>query len=53
MLQGLTGLDIVATDVNTLSPLYDGSGMGGFLAAACVMECIHLVYRAPKARGGS
>ena len=53
MLQGLAGLDIVATDVNTLSPLHDGSGMSGFLAATCVMECIHLVYRALEARGGS
>ena len=53
MLQGLAGLDIVATDVNTLSPLHDASGMSGFLAATCVMECIHLVYRALEAHGGS
>ena len=46
LLQGLAGLDIVATDVNTLSPLHDASGMSGFLAATCVMECVHLVYRA-------
>ena len=52
LLQGLAGLDIVATDVNTLSPLHDASGMSGFLAATCVMECIHLVYRALEARGG-
>jgi arginase family enzyme len=37
------GLNIVATDVNTLSPLYDVGGMTAFLAAQCVMECIHLV----------
>lgn len=43
MLQGLAGLDIVATDVNTLSPLYDVGGMTAFLAAQCVMECLHLV----------
>ena len=53
MLQGLAGLDIVATDINTLSPLHDASDMSGFLAATCVMECIHLVYRALEARGGS
>ena len=53
LLQGLSGLDIVATDVNTLSPLHDTSGMSGFLAATCVMECIHLVYRAFEAREGS
>lgn len=53
MLQGLAGLDIVATDVNTLSPLHDdATGMSGFLAATCVMECIHLVYRALEARAG-
>ena len=50
MLQGLAGLDIVATDVNTLSPLHDATDMSGFLAATCVMECIHLVYRALEAR---
>ena len=53
LLQGLAGLDIVATDVNTLSPLHDASGMSGFLAATCVMECVHLVYRALEARRGS
>ena len=52
MLQGLAGLDIVATDVNTLSPLHDSTDMSGFLAASCVMECIHLVYRALEAREG-
>ena len=50
LLQGLAGLDVVATDVNTLSPLHDTTGMSGFLAATCVMECIHLVYRAIEAR---
>ena len=40
----------MATDVDTLSPLHDPSGMSGFLAATCVMECIHLVYRAIEAR---
>ena len=46
LLQGLSGLDIVASDVNTLSPLHDVGGMSAFLAATCVMECVHLTYRA-------
>ena len=50
ILQGLAGLDIVATDVNTLSPLYDIGGMSAFLAATCVMECVHLAYRAVEQR---
>ena len=52
LLQGLAGLDVVATDVNTLSPLHDTTGMSGFLAATCVLECVHLVYRALEARRG-
>ena len=50
LLQGLSGLDIVATDINTLSPLYDAADMSAFLAATCVMECIHLVYEAVRIR---
>ena len=50
ILQGLAGLDIVATDVNTLSPLHDVGGMSAFLAGTCVMECVHLVWRAVRAR---
>ena len=50
LLQGLAGLDFVATDVNTLSPLYDVGGMSAYLAATCVMECVHLVWRAVQAR---
>ena len=51
ILQGLAGLDIVAVDINTLSPLHDVGGMTAFLAATCVMECIHLVARAENADG--
>ncbi len=50
LLQGLAGLDIVAVDINTLSPLHDVGGMTAFLAATCVMECVHLVARAEKGR---
>ena len=51
LLQGLKGLDIVATDVNTLSPLHDVGGMSAFLAATCVLECIGLVHAAIEQRG--
>ncbi|MDX1431039.1 MAG: arginase family protein [Gammaproteobacteria bacterium] len=50
LLQGLAGLDIVATDVNTLSPLHDVGGMSAFLAATCVIECVHLVRVALERR---
>ena len=50
ILQGLAGLDFVATDVNTLSPLHDVGGMSAFLAATCVMECVHLAWCAVSAR---
>ena len=46
LLQGLAGLNIVATDVNTLSPLYDVGGMSAFLAATCVLDCIGIVASA-------
>jgi agmatinase len=53
LLQGLSGLDIVAADVNTLSPLHDVGGMSAFLAGTCVMECIFLAAAAERARKGS
>ena len=46
LLQGLAGLDIVAADINTLSPLHDIGGMSAFLAGTCVIECVHLVHEA-------
>ena len=46
LLQGLAGLNVVATDINTLSPLYDVGGMSAFLAATCVLECIGVVAAA-------
>ena len=52
ILQGLAGLDVVATDVNTLSPLYDAADMSAFLAATCVIECIRLVHEATRLRDG-
>ena len=53
LLQGLAGLDIVATDINTLCPLHDPGGMTAFLAATCVIECVHLVAVAVRARGAA
>ena len=50
ILQGLAGLNVVAADINTLSPLHDVGGMSAFLAATCVMECVHLAYVAVNAR---
>ena len=47
---GMAGLDVVDTDVNTLSPLYDAADMSAFLAATCVIECIHLVHEATRLR---
>ena len=38
ILHGLAGLDFVAFDVNTLSPLHDVGGMSAFLAATVVVE---------------
>ncbi|MFI4986368.1 MAG: arginase family protein [Alphaproteobacteria bacterium] len=48
LLQGLAGLDIVATDVNTVSPPHDVGGMTAFLAGTVVLECLTLVARARK-----
>ena len=48
LLQGLSGLNSVATDVNTLSPLHDIGGMSAFLAGTCVIECVFLAAAAEK-----
>lgn len=50
LLQGLAGLDVVAADINTLSPLHDVGGMSAFLAGTCVTECVHLVHEAVRRR---
>ncbi|MEM7742696.1 MAG: arginase family protein [Pseudomonadota bacterium] len=49
VLQALEGLDIVAADVNTVSPPQDVNGMTAFLAAAVTYEILLLIWRA---RGG-
>jgi len=43
ILHGLAGLEFVACDVNTLSPLHDVGGMTAFLAATVVVECLFLI----------
>ena len=42
MLQGLSGLDFVAFDVNTVSPPHDVGGMTALLAARVMLECLAL-----------
>jgi len=44
-LQGLAGLDIVAVDVNTVSPPHDVNGMAAFLCAHVIYECLVLLCR--------
>ena len=46
LLQGLTGLNIVAVDVNTVSPPHDVGGMTAFLAGTVILECLTLVAHA-------
>lgn len=46
ILQALDGLNIVAADVNTVSPPQDVQGMTAFLAAAVTYEILLLIWRA-------
>ncbi len=45
MLQSLAGLDIVAVDVNTVSPPHDVGGMTAYLAGCVMLEGMTLVAR--------
>ena len=45
LLQGLAGLNIVAIDVNTVSPPHDVGGMTAHLAATVVLVGLHLLVR--------
>ncbi len=47
LLEGLAGLDIVAVDINTLSPPHDIGGMTAHLAATVLQLCLHLVTARP------
>lgn len=43
LLRGLTGLNIVATDINTVTPIHDAGGVTAALAAAVAVECLALM----------
>ncbi len=45
ILRGLAGLDIVAADINTVSPPHDVMGMTAFLAAALIYEVLVVLCR--------
>lgn len=45
LIQGLAGLNIVAFDVNTVSPPHDTQGITAHLAAQVMYECIVLTWR--------
>lgn len=51
VLRDLDGLNIVAADVNTVSPAQDINGMTAFLAAAVTHEILLLIWSARKERG--
>lgn len=51
LLRSLEGLNIVAADINTVSPPQDVQGMTAFLAAAVTYEILQLVWRARGAAG--
>jgi agmatinase len=43
LLRGLAGLDLVAVDINTVSPGHDVNGLAAHLAAAVAFECLLLL----------
>jgi len=47
LLQGLAGLEIVACDINTVSPPHDVGGMTAFLAANVMLQCLYLLCQGP------
>ncbi len=47
-LRGLSGLDIIAIDVNTISPPHDVQNMSAFLAAQVIYERLVLLCRTPN-----
>jgi agmatinase len=42
-LRGFKGMNIVAADINTVSPAHDVNGMAAFLAAHLTYECLLLL----------
>ncbi len=47
-LRGLAGLDIVAVDINTVSPPHDVNGMAAHLAAQIAFESMLLLLASPR-----
>jgi agmatinase len=47
-LRGLVGLDIIAVDVNTVSPPHDVQNMTAFLAAQVIYENLMLLCQKPS-----
>jgi len=47
LLRGLAGLDIVAVDINTVSPPHDVNSMAAHLAAQIAFECMLLLTQRP------
>ena len=47
LLHGLAGLDLVAFDVNTVSPPHDVGGMTAHLAGIVMALCLHLALKGP------
>jgi agmatinase len=47
LLRGLAGLDIVAIDINTVSPPHDVNGMAAHLAAYVAFETLLLLEHRP------
>ncbi len=45
ILKAMKGLDIIACDINTVSPPYDVNGMTAQLAATVALECLALLNR--------
>jgi agmatinase len=43
LVQGLAGLNLVACDINTVSPPHDVGGMTAFLAGNVMLQCLALV----------
>jgi agmatinase len=49
LLRGLDGLDIVAVDINTVSPPHDVNGLAAHLAAYLAFECLLLLDAGKRA----
>jgi agmatinase len=47
-LRGLVGLDIIAVDVNTVSPPHDVRNVTAFLAAQVIYESLVLLCQKPS-----